>query len=176
MCIHQWKQTVPMQATIANLSRIPEILYRLVRHTKITIFTVRIRLGLRFYSRLERLRFNILIDYVVVYEELCNYHIWIGAVDITGNGNFQWIDGTPFQYTNWDSRNKHKFCNDNIYLFLFRWTELLLLRCIDESFGWWKMDNRKLYTCKLFCLWNVHITSRRLTVWSAFCLVSLISF
>ena len=26
---------------------------------------------------------------------------WIGATDMNSEGNFQWVDGTPFSYTNW---------------------------------------------------------------------------
>jgi hypothetical protein len=39
------------------------------------------------------------------HEGSCADQYWIGAVDPMENGNYQWMDGTPFTYTNWNSSN-----------------------------------------------------------------------
>lgn len=30
-----------------------------------------------------------------------NYHMWIGMRAVNDTGAFEWVDGSPVQYTNW---------------------------------------------------------------------------
>ena len=52
------------------------------------------------------------------YESFCgDTGYWFGAVDQAQNGTFQWLDGQPFAYTNWNSSKlSRKYANENIFL------------------------------------------------------------
>ena len=148
MCIRR-KQTVLMQNNIAKIyqQEIVQISYRLVQDLKITKFMVGYGDNRRKY---REFRLGNALDH----EGLCANQLWIGAVDINESGSFQWLDGQPFTYTNWDSSmNEREFKNNEICI--SRRTKHKLLSCIDDTIKW-TMENRTMYRRKLFHLRSIY--------------------
>jgi len=44
--------------------------------------------------------------------EVCNHLCWIGLTDTASEGSFRWIDGTPLDYTNWQTNSPNDYNSD----------------------------------------------------------------
>jgi len=44
--------------------------------------------------------------------EVCNHICWLGLTDTASKGTFRWIDGTPLDYTNWQTNSPNDYNSD----------------------------------------------------------------